>query len=84
MMAGFGESKKEEIAQEIAAERADTPAHKREGADPFSALRSEFEPLHQHGPKTHIFMALVGHENTGKTGIVFDAFQKYCNEEGSE
>ena len=83
-MAGFGESKKEELAKEAATERTDTPAHKREGVDPFSDLRSEYEQLHKHGPKTHIFMALVGHENTGKTGIVFDAFQKYCEKGESE
>lgn len=83
-MAGFGAAKEKELAEEAAAETAATPAYKRSTNDPFADLRAEYEQLHKHGPKTHIFMALVGHENTGKTGIVFDYFQKYCDKGESE
>ena len=83
-MAGFGATKEKELAAEAEAEKASTPATKRVDSDPYSNLRVEFEQLNKHGPKTHIFMALVGHENTGKTGIVFDTFQKYCNTGGDK
>jgi|TARA_R110000824_G_scaffold274125_1_gene462838 hypothetical protein len=83
-MAGFGATKKKELAEEAEAEAAATPAHKRSTNDPYSSLRAEYQQLHKQGPKTHIFMALVGHENTGKTGIVFDYFQKYCDKGESE
>ena len=83
-MAGFGASKEKELAEEAAAEEAATPAHKRSTSDPFADLRAEYQQLHKQGPKTHIFMALVGHENTGKTGIVYDYFQKYCDREASK
>jgi hypothetical protein len=82
-MAGFGAAKEKELAEEVEAEVAATPAHKRSTDDPYADLRDEYEQLHKQGPKTHIFMAFVGHENTGKTGIVFDYFQKYCDKEES-
>lgn len=47
--------------------------------DPFADMRAELEALATDGPKTHIFCGVVGHENTGKTGIVMDALM--TNEE---
>ena len=81
-MAGFGASKEKELAEEAAAEKKATPAHKRSDNDPFSDLREEYQQLHKQGPKTHIFMAIIGKENTGKSAIVFDFFQKYCDRHG--
>lgn len=66
-MAGFGESKK---VQQKASE---------EPADPFADLRTELADVNANRPKTHIFMALVGQENTGKSAIIFDFFQRYCD-----
>mgnify|MGYP003111624968 CR=1 FL=1 len=44
--------------------------------DAFSDLREELQNLHQTRPKTHLFVGIAGHENTGKTGIVLDAFSQ--------
>ena len=32
--------------------------------------------LYQNRPKTHMFVGIAGHENTGKSAIVLDAFVK--------
>jgi hypothetical protein len=80
-MAGFGKAKDLQVQEEEAEELASTPVTQRTDSGAFAALRAEFEQLQQGGPKTHIFMGIIGHENTGKTGIVFDFFQKYCDEE---
>ena len=66
-MAGFGESKKVE-------KLAEAPA-----ADPFADLRTELADVNANQPKTHIFMAVIGHENTGKSAIIFDFYQRYCD-----
>ena len=79
-MAGFGKAKDLQVQEEEAEELASTPATQRTDSGAFSALKAEFEKLNAGGPKTHIFMGIIGHENTGKTGIVFDFFQKYCDE----
>mgnify|MGYP006402409825 CR=1 FL=1 len=47
--------------------------------DSFSDMRTELERLADMNLKSHVFCGVVGHENTGKTGIVMDALMK--NEE---
>ena len=79
-MAGFGKAKSLQVQEEEAEELASTPVTQRTDSGAYAALKAEFEKLNAGGPKTHIFMGIVGHENTGKTGIVFDFFQKYCDE----
>ena len=80
-MAGFGKAKEIQVKEEEAEELASTPVTKRTDSGAFAALKAEFEELqNQGGPKTHIFMGIIGHENTGKSGIVLDFFQKYCDE----
>ena len=79
-MSGFGKAKALQQQEEEAEELASTPVPQRTDAGAFSALRAEFEKLQSGGPKTHIFMGIIGHENTGKSGIVLDFFQKYCDE----
>jgi|TARA_R110002051_G_scaffold321564_2_gene409550 hypothetical protein len=85
MMAGFGKTKevKEEEAEIVAVE--ETPAIKRTDEDPFSSLRKELGML-DNAPQTHVFMGIVGHDNTGKTAIVTDAYSKFmkANPESDE
>ena len=45
-----------------------------EQKDAFADLRSELSTLHTNRPKTHMFVGIAGHENTGKSGIVLSAF----------
>ena len=78
-MAGFGEAKKAELKEEDDKVLAETPATKRMDSAPYAELRKELEILHEQGPKTHIFMGLIGHENTGKTAVILDAYQRYCD-----
>ena len=75
-MAGFGKTK--EAQAEVAAEKKleETPAVQRNDADPFAALRKELQMM-DNAPQTHIFMGIAGHDNTGKTAIVTDAFTKW-------
>ena len=49
---------------------------KSEPVDVFSDLREELKNLHQTRPKTHLFVGIAGHENTGKSAIVLDAFNR--------
>jgi len=72
-MSGFGKTK----AAQAAKSKAPT-----ETGDPFADLREELADVNANRPKTHIFMAVVGKENTGKSAIVFDFFQKYCDKHG--
>lgn len=69
-MGGFGDTKKAEIEQEKAA----LAKH-----DDFDDLEAELADVNANRPKTHIFMALIGKENTGKSAIVFDFYQRYCD-----
>lgn len=75
-MAGFGKTK--EAQTEAAAEKKleETPAVQRNDADPFAALRKELQMM-DNAPQTHLFMGIAGHDNTGKTAIVTDAFTKW-------
>jgi hypothetical protein len=80
-MAGFGKTKeaKAEAKEEEKAEALEaTPANKRTDDNPFAALRRELQ-LMDHSPQTHIFMGIAGHDNTGKTAIVTDAFNRWVN-----
>ena len=76
-MAGFGEMKNKQITNEEEKKLKDTPASKRTDADPYAALREEYKVLSENRPKTHCFMGIIGHENTGKSAIVLDFFQKH-------
>ncbi len=72
-MAGFDKTKEvQKIEEEVAIKEA-TPAPQRTDGDPFNLLRKELS-LMDHTPQTHIFMGIAGHDNTGKTAIVTDAF----------
>lgn len=68
-MGGFGEAKQAELKAE----------HEESQGDPFEKLRAELADVNANNPKTHIFMALVGKENTGKSAIVFDFYKRYCD-----
>ena len=72
-MSGFGKTKAARAA------KANEPT---DNGDPFASLREELADVNANRPKTHIFMAVVGKENTGKSAIVFDFFQKYCDKQG--
>ena len=75
-MAGFGKTKEAEA--EVKAEKVleATPAVQRNDADPFADLRKELN-LMDNAPQTHLFMGIAGHDNTGKTAIVTDAFTRW-------
>ena len=68
-MGGFGKAKQAELKAE----------HEESQGDPFENLREELADVNANKPKTHIFMALVGKENTGKSAIVFDFYKRYCD-----
>ena len=77
-MAGFGKTKEAKIEAEATQELEETPAIKRTDSDPFAALRKELEIMNN-TPQTHIFMGIAGHDNTGKTAIVTDAFTRWIS-----
>lgn len=70
-MTGFGKTKKAQEEKKSASKVANS--------DPFAELRAELADVNANQPKTHIFMALVGKENTGKSAIIFDFYQRYCD-----
>jgi len=72
-MAGFGQAKALEGASAPMQQQASTN-------DPLKDIRAEMSDVNSNKPKTHIFMAVVGKENTGKSAIIFDYYQKYCND----
>tara|TARA_R110002012_G_scaffold41648_1_gene113812 strand:+ start:2185 stop:3174 length:990 start_codon:yes stop_codon:yes gene_type:complete len=75
MVAGFGKTKEVKEEQAEIVEVEETPAIKRTDSDPFSLLRKELGMM-DNAPQTHVFMGIAGHDNTGKTAIVTDAFVK--------
>ena len=84
-MAGFGKAKQMEASKDIPPELQNTPQPMQQQgkqpktqkkADAFADLRAELTNLHQNRPKTHMFVGIAGHENTGKSAIVLDAFVK--------
>ncbi|MAL11492.1 MAG: hypothetical protein CMF74_17745 [Maricaulis sp.] len=68
-MAGFGKAKEKQ--EEITDEQA--PAHARK--NPFAALEEELQNMNNQ--TGHTLMALVGHENTGKSAVVTAAYRLY-------
>mgnify|MGYP003127389753 CR=1 FL=1 len=44
-------------------------------------MEAELRDVNASKPNTHIFLAVVGKENTGKSAIIFDYYQKYCDNE---
>lgn len=85
-MAGFGAAKEIEDSNKKATQSQEKlnkppkagenlPPHRGvEQKDAFADLRSELTTLHTNRPKTHMFVGIAGHENTGKSGIVLSAF----------
>tara|TARA_R100000234_G_scaffold64371_1_gene39158 strand:- start:3180 stop:4169 length:990 start_codon:yes stop_codon:yes gene_type:complete len=78
-MSGFGAKKGAVVAKkkEEQAQAEKSVMMKEAGAKPsntFENLEQELALLADHGPKSHIFCGVVGHENTTKTGTVMDAF----------
>lgn len=74
-MAGFGKTKEAAKEAEVQEVIEATPAHKRTDDNPFASLQKELAMM-DNTPQTHIFMGIAGHDNTGKTAIVTDAFTK--------
>ena len=70
-MAGFGQAKAAELKA----------AHEETKENPFEDLEAELRDVNASKPNTHIFLAGVGKENTGKSAIIFDYYQKYCDNE---
>lgn len=68
-MGGFGQAKEAELKA----------AHEEAKGNPFDDLEAELNDVNASKPNTHIFLAVVGKENTGKSAIIFDYFQKYCD-----
>ena len=85
-MAGFGKAKQMEASKDTPPDLQNTQPAKAspqqdrkpmtQKADAFADLRAELTNLHQNRPKTHMFVGIAGHENTGKSAIVLDAFVK--------
>ena len=71
MMAGCGQAKAAELKA----------AHEETKENPFEDLEAELRDVNASKPNTHIFLAVVGKENTGKSAIIFDYYQKYCDNE---
>ena len=79
-MAGFGATVKESVAKE----EAKKPVKVKEPKpitedDTFAALAKEREQLKTTRPRSHDFIAIAGHEGTGKSGLVLDAYAKDAN-----
>ena len=70
-MAGFGQAKAAELKA----------AHEETKENPFEDLEAELRDVNASKPNTHIFLAVVGKENTGKSAIIFYYYQKYCDNE---
>ena len=72
-MAGFGKTK--QIIDDLEKDKGipiEVSTVEKSG-DPFSDLKNEYHVL-DNTPLTHLFVGIAGHENTGKTAIVTDAF----------
>lgn len=68
-MGGFGQAKEAELKA----------VHEEAKGNPFEDLEAELNDVNANKPNTHIFLAVVGKENTGKSAIIFDYYQKYCD-----
>jgi len=82
-MSGFGTKKKQE-AEVKAAIIDEQPKEEVQpkSVNKFDTLERELNLLAEHSPKSHIFCGIVGHENTGKTGTVIDAFMHNLGDDG--
>lgn len=87
MMAGFGAAKRIQEDREESGETLPNIENKTtpvvNSNDPFSDLRNELQSLHKNQPKTTVFALIAGHENTGKTAIVLDAFDRHCKNDSN-
>ena len=83
-MAGFGAAKQMQEDREEELPPVNTPAKAKKTVeiDPFADLRAELGLLHQQQPKSTLFALIAGHENTGKTAIVLDAYRRYLEGDG--
>ena len=80
MMAGFGATVKENVAKEEAKKPVKAKKSKPiTEDDTFAALAKEREQLKTTRPRSHDFIAIAGHEGTGKSGLVLDAYAKDAN-----
>jgi len=76
-MAGFDAAKKlQEVDDTI------VPETTKGKVDRYLALRNELSDLISNKLLTHLFVGVAGHENTGKTAIILDAFSS--DEEAAE
>ena len=74
-----GEGPTAETMLQLDTEKKGKPKRKGKPSPPvdvFSDLREELKILHQTRPKTHLFVGVAGHENSGKTAIILDAFNR--------
>jgi len=76
-MAGFGDTAKEQ--KKLKEEKVKEEVGPATQDDAFAALAKEREQLKTTRPKSHQFIAVAGHEGSGKSGIVFDAYAKDKN-----
>ena len=84
-MAGFGQTAEQQKEGKKATTKATVKATvKVDTADPFSALRNEEQKIAGHKELTHQFIGIVGHDGTGKSGIVLDSFMDDPNRNGEE
>ena len=83
-MAGFGAAKKmqEDREEELPTVSTPTKTKAKKEVEPFADLRAELGLLHQQQPKSTLFALIAGHENTGKTAIVLDAYRRYLEGDG--
>ena len=74
-MAGFGAAKKLQGDNEVTLkETDDTKLNVTEAVTRYASLKEELSTLVANKLQTHLFVGIAGHENTGKTAIVLDAF----------
>ena len=73
-MAGFGAAAKQD-KMDKQAEKA-TPSKQVEAEDVFASLAKERNQLKSVRPRSHQFVALAGHDGTGKSALVLDAYKK--------
>ena len=72
---GLGDAKKEKVVDDDGA-GFDLPTEEKAPTDNMSAMEAEFYTLAHTVAASHVFCGVVGHEGTGKSGVVMDAFMK--------
>ena len=73
-MAGFGAAAKQDKMDKQAEKAA--PSKQVEAEDVFASLAKERNQLKSVRPRSHQFIALAGHDGTGKSALVLDAYKK--------